>query len=200
LPEYYPSIAAHTPLTVNIKVDESFNIAAALAQLKVFGKKPIIVKDYVKSRKHEWLEACFIPSAVDTQQAEKVIRRFMELQGNDLNEGLVFREFVEFQPIGQHSRSSMPLTREFRFFFVDGKLLLASEYWEEGDYSSVKPPTHLFADIAANIKSRFFTMDVAQQLNGEWLIVELGDGQVSGLPELANVEGFYHELRLRVVK
>ena len=35
--------------------------------------------------------------------------------------------------------------------------------------------------------SRFFTMDVALRTNGECIIVELGDGQVSGLPDQARM-------------
>jgi|GEM_PF-5234006 len=35
-----------------------------------------------------------------------------------------------------------------------------------------------FQAIARHAQSRFFTMDVAQRLDGDWMIVELGDGQV----------------------
>ena len=45
------------------------------------------------------------------------------------------------------------------------------------------------------MRSRFFTMDVAKRRDGDWLIVELGDGQVAGLPEHADVDGFYKALR-----
>ncbi len=38
-------------------------------------------------------------------------------------------------------------------------------------------------------------MDVAQRKDSDWMIVELGDGQVAGLPENADVEGFYRALR-----
>jgi hypothetical protein len=37
-------------------------------------------------------------------------------------------------------------------------------------------------------------MDVAKRLNGEWMIVELGDAQVSGLPERADPSEFYGAL------
>jgi hypothetical protein len=78
-----------------------------------FGDGPIIVKDFVKSRKHEWTDACFIPSAADRSAVERVVNRFLELQGEELAGGLVFREFIEFRPVGTHSRSRMPLTEEW---------------------------------------------------------------------------------------
>ena len=34
--------------------------------------------------------------------------------------------------------------------------------------------------------SNFLTMDVAQKKDGNWIIMELGDGQVSGLPDNAD--------------
>jgi hypothetical protein len=57
------------------------------------------------------------------------------------------------------------------------------------------PDVERFLPIARTIQSRFFTMDVAQQRDGEWLIVELGDGQVAGLPDRADPVGFYAALK-----
>ena len=52
----------------------------------------------------------------------------------------------------------------------------------------------LFAEIAAAVRSRFFTMDVARRVDGDWMIVELGDGQVSGLPNEQDARVFYQFL------
>jgi hypothetical protein len=37
-------------------------------------------------------------------------------------------------------------------------------------------------------------MDVAKRRGGDWLVIELGDGQVAGMPERADVEAFYRGL------
>jgi hypothetical protein len=165
--------------------------------LEPFGSAPVAVKDFVKSRKHEWEEACFIPSGADRQTVERVVRRFLELQGDDLNEGLVFREFVEFEPLTRHSLSGMPLSKEFRVFVFDGAPVFTAEYWEEGDYAGVSPAVEHFLDLARSIPSRFFTMEIAQRVDGEWMIVELGDGQVAGLQENADALAFLRALRAR---
>ena len=198
LPESYSLIKNYTPATVSVKLDSDFNFDDIFQRLSVFGGKPLILKDYVKSRKHEWNEACFIPAASDRAAVERVVNRFLELQGDDLNEGLVFREFVEFQPLVVHSKSKMPLTKEFRLFFLDGELLDYFEYWDEGDYSGSHPPENIFADVASKVESRFFTMDIAQTVCGEWQIVELGDGQVAGLPDNADIQRFYQALKSRL--
>jgi hypothetical protein len=38
-------------------------------------------------------------------------------------------------------------------------------------------------------------MDIAKKKDGEWMIMELGDGQVSGLPENADKANFYRALK-----
>jgi ATP-grasp domain, R2K clade family 3 len=152
----------------------------------------------IKSRKHEWAEACYIPSAADAAVVERVVRRFLELQGDDLNEGLVFREFVPFEPLTTDSTSGTSLTREFRLFILDGEPILSAEYWEEGDSSGDVPPIGQFDVNTRRVRSRFFTMDVAKRVEGSWTIVELGDGQVAGLPDRADVNAFYRALSQRL--
>jgi len=151
----------------------------------------------VKSRKHEWVEACYIPSASDRSAVERVVGRFLELQGPELAGGLVLREFVELIPIGRHPKSGMPLTREYRLFVLDGSLLAVEPYWEEGAYGTEMLPLSTFEELARRVPSRFFTMDVAQRVDGAWIVVELGDAQVAGLPERMDRPAFYERLAER---
>jgi hypothetical protein len=192
LPESYPAIEGLTPRTVWLASDlEIGRIMEALAPL---GDAPVVLKDFVKSRKHEWTEACYIPSASDRRAVERVVGRFLELQGADLAGGLVFREFVEFEPVGVHPRSGMPITEEYRIFWLDGRPISWSPYWEEGRYVGEGPPIDEFKAVAAAVQSRFFTMDVARRRDDGWMIVELGDGQVSGLPRETDADRFYAAL------
>ena len=194
LPESYDGIAGETPKTVWTLLTGAARMDAVMEILRPFGARPVIVKDYVKSRKHEWEEACFIPDASDAAAVMRVVNRFVELQGADLNAGLVFREFVEFEPLTTHSQSGMPLTQEFRLFFLDGEPIVVSQYWDEGDYGALRPPLAHFTRIASHVQSRFFTMDVAKRRDGEWMVMELGDAQVSQLPEDASATDFVEAL------
>lgn len=194
LPASYAKIAQCTPKSVWLPLNGEPSFDEIMALLRVFGYSPVIVKDYVKSRKHEWEQACFIPAANDRAHVERVVRRFIELQDDDINEGLVFREFVRFKPLASHVRSGMPLTKEYRLMYLDGNPVLCTPYWDTGNYDGDAPSVEKFADVARSIESRFFSMDVAQRTNGDWLVVELGDGQVAGLPENAELEKFYRAL------
>src|SRR5262249_46084319 len=134
LPESYDIIKDFTPKTVWTLYDDNFSFDKLMILLTPFGDRPIVLKDYVKSRKHEWFAACFIPCASDRAEVERVVRKFIELQGDNLSEGLVFREFFDFRPLAEHPKSRMPLTKEFRLFYVDGRLLFVFKYWHEAVY------------------------------------------------------------------
>jgi hypothetical protein len=197
LPESYALIEGRTPQSVWLHGGPEFDINAVMSALRPFGDRPLVLKDFVKSRKHEWAEACFIPSASDRSTVERVVRRFVELQGESLAGGLVFREFVELEPVGLHPKSGMPLTREHRVFWLDAEPLLSFAYWSDVGQTDEGPPLEQFRGVAARIQSRFFTMDVAKLTRGEWLIVELGDAQVAGLPEEEWAVPLYRKLKER---
>jgi len=192
LPDSYEKIESKTPKsnwTTQLDNDSILNLT------KEFGDSQIIVKDFVKSEKHNWEEACFIPNASDSDKVKSIVNKFIELRGDSLNEGLVFRQFEEIEYLTEHSKSGMPLTKEFRIFFANKKIVKVFDYWDEGEYGETKPELDSFIDIAQNIDSNFFTMDVAKKKNGGWIIMELGDGQVAGLPDNADKDEFYRELR-----
>jgi hypothetical protein len=208
LPEWLELVKEKTPKTIWITKEElgqreptnetqSQKLDDLLKEkLAPFGANPVIVKDYVKSEKHHWHDACFIPDASDHTNVLSVTAKFLQLRGTALEGGLVFRQFIKFQTLTTHSKSAMPLTKEFRLFVLDGKIIHWFNYWEEGDYQGLQPPIEQFSELVQRPRSRFFTMDIAQTMNGEWLVVELGDAQVSGLPENTSPEAFYQAIAI----
>ncbi|UZO79659.1 ATP-grasp domain-containing protein [Aquimarina sp. ERC-38] len=197
LPESYNKIESKTPKS---NWTRELNEDSILKLTSEFGDSSIIVKDYVKSEKHNWEEACFIPDASNSDKVKSIVSKFIELRGDSLNEGLVFRQFEELEYLAEHSKSGMPLTKEFRIFFANKKIVKVFDYWDEGDYGETKPELDNFIEIAQKIDSSFFTMDVAKKKNGEWIIMELGDGQVAGLPDNADKNEFYNRLKENTLK
>jgi hypothetical protein len=196
LPEWLPELSKLTPETsiLRMKADEPLTREQVAQSLSPFGTDAVIVKDFVKSEKHHWSEACYIPDASDTDQALGVAQRFLQLRGNELQGGLVFRKFMAFRSIGTHPKSRMPLTEEFRVFVLNGKVMIIMNYWDEVEYAGVLPDFQMLIPTMADIPSRFFTVDVACLENGDWMIVELGDGQVAGLPDNSDLKQFYEAL------
>jgi hypothetical protein len=75
LPEWYQAIggAERTPRSIWLPGSEFDLDAVAAAAHAAFGAGPVIVKDYVKSRKHEWFDACFIPAADDEVRISRIM-------------------------------------------------------------------------------------------------------------------------------
>jgi hypothetical protein len=193
LPGWYEALTDVTPRSVVVPFAAGGELGEALAaarELIAGCPNGIVVKDFVKSRKHEWHEACFIP---DAEAIERVTRTFVERQGEVVG-GLVFREFVPLQSLGPHPKSGMPMSLEIRVFALHGTVLAVMPYWAESADSNVDLPTEFLADVLARIGDSFVTIDLARTRAGHWIVMEVGDGQVSGLPRPADAELLYSAL------
>jgi len=195
LPDSLKFIENSTPKTVFQKLENENSINELIEKTKVFGHNPVIIKDYVKSEKHDWETACFVSDASNIDKFKQTIQNLIHLRDKYLNEGIVVRAFIELNDLIIHSKSGMPLTEEYRLFFFNKKLIDIYDYWEEGEYTFEKPETSEFEKIALKIESNFFSMDIARQKNGNLIIIELGDGQVAGLPDRTNKDDFYSKLK-----
>jgi len=201
LPGWYLEIPEMTPASAIIQKHElrMENLLDRAKELLEKCPHGILIKDYVKSRKHEWEDACFIP---DMSKAEMVITNFIERQGEDLQGGVVLREFVPLKTIGLHPGSGMPMSEELRIFWVNYRPVVATEYWPAEFYKEgvekvldTLPDPSMLGEVAERIGSPFITMDMARKDDGEWIIIEIGDGQVSGFPDgEGDAELFYHRL------
>jgi hypothetical protein len=194
LPNSYATLAGETPRSVWYPLVGDPDFGAVRACAAQLGSGAAVLKDYVKSQKHYWEEACFIPDVADGDRVEAVVRRFLELQGSELNGGLVFREFVPLKIVGVHPQSGMPLAAEFRSFWLNGELVLSHKYWGGLTSFEVELPLAWMRDLVGRIDSAFFTMDVAMREDGTWVVIELGDGQVAGLPSQELAPEFFSAL------
>lgn len=187
LPGWYSDFAEETAESVwesEGKPEHALSMAKSLAG-------PYIVKDYVKSRKHEWYDACFIQDIADRENAEKIIRNFIARQGDSLVGGIVLRRFEALKRTGFHERSGMPLSEEYRAFLYAGRIMMIDNYWAENGEGKISAEEKLWIESIANrVKSNFATVDIARKEDGSLIIMELGDGQVSGLQQI-KAEDFY---------
>ncbi len=195
LPDSLQFIASKTPATIYQPIVDKSSIELLIDSVAQFGASPVVIKDYVKSEKHDWETACFVPDASNKEFLRTSINNLIRLRGDYLNKGIVIREFVALQPMAVHSKSGIPLMEEYRLFFLFNKLVGVYDYWEEGEYTAIRPDIVEFETLAQRIKSNFFSMDIARQTNGSFTIIELGDGQVAGLPDSAGVHDFYGRLK-----
>ena len=187
LPGWYDDFAEKTAPSM---WESEGNIENALLKARQLDG-PYIVKDYVKSRKYEWYDACFIKNISDIGNAACIIKNFLDRQGESLVGGIVLRKFMNLKQIGFHEKSGMPISEEYRVFVYAGKILIMDNYWTENENLGLsETEISWIEDIAQKVKSNFVTVDIARKDDGELMIIELGDGQVSGLQQI-DVKEFY---------
>ncbi|MDQ7027025.1 MAG: ATP-grasp domain-containing protein [Anaerolineae bacterium] len=196
LPQSYPIIKEKTPRSVWMETDGKVAYEAIMQVLIPFYGQPLILRDYAQTEKHYWNQACYISSASDSAAVRNTVGNFLKLRGKKLEGGLVFREFVDFEMLTDSSPSvGMPLIKEYRIFYMNNLPVTTVHYWNSKDYEATnEPDPDLFRAIARQVRSRFFTMDVAQSTDGEWLIIDLGDAQIANLPVMADLDAVYHAL------
>lgn len=147
---------------------------------KTLPENSYVLRDSSKSAKEYWLEACFVP---DLESVDRVVTRFREITG-DVTGLLIFREFTDLHD------------REVRLWWSDSECSVREWHPSVGDPT---PRNDTDREIASDISSltdkldefirrvtpavesfntRLFTMDVTLN-EGQYQIVEIGDGQVS---------------------
>ncbi len=66
--------------------------------VKTLPPGPAIIKDWVKSMKHYWDEAVYLPDVGDPDAARRVAGRFVDLRGKQIVGGIVVRSFERYEP------------------------------------------------------------------------------------------------------
>ncbi|GEM31920.1 hypothetical protein NN3_29270 [Nocardia neocaledoniensis NBRC 108232] len=136
---------------------------------------PGIVKDYVKSRKHEWDTACYVSDLRDTAALKRIVERFVELQGEYLAGGVVLREFEDF------ADDAGGRAAEARVWWLDNEPVLVGPHPDD-PAACPAPDLSAVRQAVSALGCRFVTTDVARRADGSWRVIEVGDGQVSDLP------------------
>ncbi|MCP3754467.1 ATP-grasp domain-containing protein [Streptomyces sp. TBY4] len=185
LPGWYEAFAGLTPpsrwlATPPGRTPEADRLAEAAAALPC---RAGIVKDYVKSRKHEWAEACHLPDLTDRDAVHRVVDRFVELQGEDLTGGVVLRAFEPFTAAGG-------VAAEVRVWWRDGEPRMVTAHPDSPYAEAAAPDLGAVRAAVAELGCGFVTTDLALRADGVWRVVEVGDGQVSDLHREADRTAF----------
>lgn len=145
-----------------------------------------VLKGRTDSRKQKW------STQMLAQGWDNVVRIYSELCQDSLigSQGIIIREYLPFKQLGQSDITGQPYINEFRFWCLGNKILHYGYYW------SIAPDEVIatakigsegieFAQKIAEIvslKTNFFVLDIAEKEDGKWALIEINDGQMSGLP------------------
>jgi hypothetical protein len=152
------------------------------------GPGSFVLKGATNSKKQAWSTSMF---ARDYAAASTVYSRLCD-DGFIGTQPIYIRRYVPLVRLGE-AIGGLPLTKEFRFFVCNGEVLAGGFYWaafqedivEQGgvipDITEV--PSAFLEEAVRRVKDHapFVVIDVAQTETGEWIVIELNDGQMSGL-------------------
>lgn len=188
--DYYEDIRAHT-----------FPTWFALQDIPLtLRDQPFVVKGRTNSRKLQWKTHMFAEN----------FRRAVDLASDLANDpfigpqGVIIRQYVPLETL-EIGINGTPITNEWRLFFYKGNLLAHGYYWaiiddlalvEKGrpDFEARGIP--LAKMVAGILKARanFFVIDIARTAEGDWRVVEVNDGQQSGLNYFVSAAELYANL------
>lgn len=146
----------------------------------------MILKGRTNSAKAwEWMYA-------DSKEAFYRIDKFLHQHEMIAAQGVVYREYVPLKVIEKSVLpKSFDFVNEWRCFFYKKQLLCFGYYWSMASEEAIEQANDQnlaemldTAQRAANTLSEstnFFVVDVAQTAEGNWIVIEVNDGQMSGL-------------------
>ena len=144
-----------------------------------------MMKDEVKSVKGSDFPTK-ISTSIDKKELEDLMTRFRHLRGKLYSGDIVLKKYEPLKKYGE-------FTNEYRvFYFLNEAMTIEPNSNQPADAS--KLPLDIVQKVQ-NLPSPFYTVDFAEMENGEWMVVETGDGQVSGLGPNQNPFVFYSKLK-----
>lgn len=192
--DYYEDLDGITPRTW-------FDVTEAS---KVFNDLPygMILKGRTNSTKQwEWMYA-------KTKDDFYRIDKYLHQHELTAQQGIVYREYVPLEVIEKSIiPNSFDFVNEWRFFCYKSKILVFDYYWScASDEAIAKArdqiliaPVDLVRKCASIVSKRtnFFVVDVAKTADGRWIVVELNDGQMSGL-SMCDENLLYNNLKMEI--
>lgn len=178
-PNIHPFFGSDSPEIMLFPEGTSVDLAKIRQKFKRF-----MVKDYVKSVKGTDFPVYF-DSDVDEKTFAEWMHTFYDYRGDLFTGGICVKEYVDLKKYDGHAN-------EHRVFYAGHDVI---SVWKNGGQSTLTPnPPRRLIEQYRDLNSPFYTIDYAELANGEWKILEAGDGSVSGLSDGQNVVSFFRAL------
>lgn len=143
---------------------------------------PFIVKGVTNSRKFLWKELMYAPDK------KSAINIAIELQKDGLigQQDIIVRDFVKLNVL-EEGVTGVPFSNEWRFFCLGKYVISYGFYWscseKRGELNSKcwELLTKVIERVSQNVN--FYVVDLAECVDGSWIVIEMNDASMSGLSE-----------------
>lgn len=144
------------------------------------------IKGETNSLKHQWSQACYAPTKGDLSN---IVNNFMNDAGVG-HQAVIIKPFQKYRKLAE-SIHGQPVFHERRVFILDGKVMSEAFYWSNFTYElgEIEYNRDLYSkalqDAIERTKhlARYYVIDMAEYEDGSWGVVELNDGNMSGLSD-----------------
>lgn len=145
-----------------------------------------VVKGKTNSRKHYWNQMMF------AENKRRAIEIACDLRLDSMigQQDIIVRNYIPLKTL-EEGINGLPFSDEWRFFCYKNKMLSYGYYWT--NISPELKPKLSCDDSAFDLvyqvmervrdKVNFFVVDVAKTQEDKWIVIEMNDGQMSGLSE-----------------
>lgn len=187
--DYYRELKDFTPETWD---DESFRYCRH--------EGPFVVKGKMSSRKHQWRTHMFAPTRGEAAALASRLKDDRDIR----EQGVVYRRYVPLKTY-EVGHNGLPYTNEWRFFYFQETLLSYGYYWSMSDSvarAELGSAALQLADSVARIACQFttfYTIDLAETAEGDWILIELNDGQTAA-PCENDLDELYGGLQRRLAE
>lgn len=162
---------------------------------------PLFLRTGQTSQKHEWIETCFIKSQIQLLKNAQNLAEFSIMKdfkgGFPINVWVV-RKLLKINPAFK-AFYGMPITREFRYFIKDGKILCRHPYWPEEAFKGMvkdknwkskleemnelknfeQEDLDIMAEKIAEEFKGFWSIDFLQDNRYQWYVIDMATGEDS---------------------
>lgn len=146
---------------------------------------PFIIKGTTNSRKSDWNGCMFAKTVRDA------VSQGCDLQQDSLigQQDIIYRKYIPLETY-EIGINGLPFTNEWRIFVYKDSILSYAYYWSNADRAdelNKAGPQEGFIEFATKVIDRlkdkldFYVIDLARTVDGNWILVEVNDGQMSGL-------------------
>lgn len=171
---YIPILEELTPQTWSRLEDVPDNIGS------------VILKGETNSCKQKWNTHMFAKNKKEAIEVYLKLKEVFLLSEQDI----YIRKYIDLETylIGLNEQ---PITKEFRIFVCDNQIMAMGYYWSNyiNDISECPSVQEIPIDFVNEVirridgRIRFYVIDIAKTKSGDWIVIELNDGQQSGLSE-----------------
>jgi len=168
-----------------------------------------VLKGATNSRKELWKTHMWAANKTEAIQVHSRLQN----DGLIMYQDIYIREYIELEKLYE-GLQGLPITREYRFFIYKNKVLSSGFYWSNYyedllDMGFVLDPNEVPKEFLDKVISKiqntsvseapnFYVIDVAKTSSGNWIVIELNDGNMSGL-SMNNPDVLFGNLKAELI-